>query len=90
MNDPIVYLDDEEREIVEAFEDALEKGELISQLTPERKRELQQIAANTAKKTRNINIRISERDLHRLKVRAAEEGMPYQTLAASILHKATA
>jgi predicted DNA binding CopG/RHH family protein len=57
-------------------------------LSEERKRELQQAARNTLKKTRNINIRLTERDLHKLKVRAAEEGIPYQTLAASILHKA--
>ena len=56
----------------------------------ERKRELQIIAQNTLTKNKNINIRLSERDLHRLKVKAAEEGLPYQTLAASILHKAVA
>jgi predicted DNA binding CopG/RHH family protein len=40
-----------------------------------------------ARKTRNINIRISEYDLDRLKQRAEEEGIPYQTLISSILHK---
>lgn len=40
-----------------------------------------------ARKTRNINIRISEQDLERLKLRAEEEGVPYQTLIASVLHK---
>lgn len=40
--------------------------------------------------TRNINIRLSERDLFKLKAKAIEEGLPYQTLASSILHKATA
>lgn len=56
----------------------------------ERKEELKQIAMNTLRKNKNINIRLSERDLHRLRVKAAEEGIPYQTLAASILHKAVA
>lgn len=46
-------------------------------------------ARATLKKTRNINIRLTERDLHKLKIKAIEEGIPYQTLAASILHKAT-
>ncbi|MBN1101779.1 MAG: hypothetical protein JXL84_00045 [Deltaproteobacteria bacterium] len=39
------------------------------------------------RKTKNINIRISEYDLASLKRKAEEEGMPYQTLVASILHK---
>ncbi len=44
-------------------------------------------AKNSLNKTLNINIRLSERDVYRLKAKAANEGMPYQTLAASILHK---
>ena len=34
-----------------------------------------------------INIRISEQDLYNLRARSAEEGLPYQTLIASVLHK---
>lgn len=56
----------------------------------ERKKELQQIAENTLRKNKNINIRLTEQDLHYLKLKAAEEGIPYQTLASSILHKAVA
>ena len=40
-----------------------------------------------ARKTRNINIRIREHDLAQLKKRAEEEGIPYQTLISSVLHK---
>ena len=40
-----------------------------------------------ARKSRNVNIRISERDLHQLKERSQAEGLPYQTLISSILHK---
>lgn len=84
------YLDDEEQKIVEDFEQALDAGTLksVSDLDARRK-ELQQIARNTLNKTRNINIRLTERDLYRLKAKAIEEGIPYQTLASSILHKAT-
>lgn len=39
------------------------------------------------RKTRNINIRITESDLIQLKQRAADEGIPYQTLVSSVLHK---
>jgi predicted DNA binding CopG/RHH family protein len=40
-----------------------------------------------AKKSRDINIRIAESDLIRLRSRSQAEGLPYQTLIASILHK---
>ena len=49
----------------------------------------EKIARNTLNKSKNINIRISERVLMRLKQKAAEEGLPYQTLASSILHRYT-
>ncbi len=38
-------------------------------------------------KDRRVNVRLSSRDLEALQARAAEEGMPYQTLLASVLHK---
>ena len=44
-------------------------------------------AKNTLSKTKNINIRLNERVLMRLKAKAAERGIPYQTLASSILHQ---
>ena len=42
---------------------------------------------NTVKKTKNINIRISEYDIDKVKQKSAEEGIPYQTLISSIIHK---
>ena len=45
------------------------------------------IAEATIKKDTRINIRLSSRDLRSLQARALREGIPYQTLAASILHK---
>ena len=42
---------------------------------------------NAANKTKNINIRISAYDIEKVKQRAAEEGIPYQTLISSIIHK---
>ena len=83
-------LDQEEAKELEKIENAYERGEIESLSGPElkeRKKELQQIARNTMNKTRNINIRLTERDLHKLKAKAIEDGIPYQTLAASILHK---
>jgi predicted DNA binding CopG/RHH family protein len=54
------------------------------------KREAKQAAKASLNKTLNINIRLSERDVYKLKAKAAEEGLPYQTLAGSILHKSVA
>jgi predicted DNA binding CopG/RHH family protein len=51
------------------------------------KRRFAEYAKNTFKKNKRINIRISEKDLADLKVKSLEEGMPYQTLISSILHK---
>jgi len=42
---------------------------------------------NAANKTKNINIRISTYDIEKVKQRSAEEGIPYQTLISSIIHK---
>jgi predicted DNA binding CopG/RHH family protein len=84
-------LEEEEKQELEAIENALEKGEQKdTQAFDKRKKELQQIARNTMNKTKNINIRLSERDLYKLKAKAIEEGIPYQTLASSILHKSAA
>lgn len=44
-------------------------------------------ASKAFKKDKRINIRISSRDLEAIQKRALEEGLPYQTLIASILHK---
>ena len=79
-------LDSDEQAIL----DAVENGEFQSVPDVEgRKKQLQQYAKSTLNKTKNINLRLSERDLYRLRAKAIEEGIPYQTLASSILHKAT-
>lgn len=79
-------LDPEEEEILQAFEE----GKLVKiKDFAQEKKKLEQAARNTLNKTKNINIRLSERDLNKLKARAAKEGIPYQTLASSILHQAT-
>ena len=54
------------------------------------KKAAQTAAKNTLNKTKNINIRLSEKVLAKLRAKAAREGIPYQTLAASILHKSVA
>lgn len=46
-------------------------------------------AKATLHRVRNINLRLSERDLQKIKAKAAEKGIPYQTLVTSILHEYT-
>ena len=73
-----------EEDILTSFE----KGEWQS--VPNLKAEIARYAASataTLAKDKRINIRLSSRDLEDVQTRAAEEGMPYQTLIASILHK---
>ena len=48
---------------------------------------LRTIAKNTMLKDQRMNVRISKRDLVHLKAKALEEGIPYQTLVTSIIHK---
>ena len=72
-----------EREVVNAFE----KGQLESVATKAELAKLKAAARATATKDRRVNIRLSSGDLSDIQVRALEEGVPYQTLIASVLHK---
>ncbi|MFP4393443.1 MAG: antitoxin [Desulfohalobiaceae bacterium] len=76
----INQLDDYESEILKAYE----HGELKPSPSDT---DFQAVAQHTMKKARKINIRISENDLSALQRKAAREGIPYQTLIGSVLHK---
>jgi predicted DNA binding CopG/RHH family protein len=67
--------------------EAVERGEFTSVLTKNRREQLEAIAGNTFKKDKRINIRISNRDLLAVQSKASQEGIPYQTLVSSIIHK---
>jgi predicted DNA binding CopG/RHH family protein len=76
--------DEEELLILQDFE----RGEFESiQNFRAEKRSLEAAARRTLQKDKRINIRISSRDLEKLQKRAVMEGVPYQTLIASTLHK---
>lgn len=51
------------------------------------KKQYQQYAKNTLGKTKNINIRISESDLAKVKAIAIKKGIPYQTMITSVIHQ---
>lgn len=73
----------EEKEILESFE----RGETRSTLTAEKRQEYIAAARQTFRKDKRVNIRLSRADLEMLQERALMEGIPYQTLMSSILHK---
>lgn len=77
-------LDEEEIELM----DSIESGEWDS--VDDLKEEIsshQEIARNTLKKDKRVNLRMSSKDLEAIKTFAIEEGLPYQTLMSSVLHK---
>jgi len=77
-------LDDLEKDILGAYE----KGELVSTKPSKKEKEKFKAAAQaTFLKDRRVNIRLSSPDLMDIQARALEEGVPYQTLIASVLHK---
>jgi predicted DNA binding CopG/RHH family protein len=76
--------DEEELELVQAWEaGALKPVSGMAQLLKDHRG----IAEASFKKDQRLNIRISSRDMKSLQARALEEGIPYQTFAASLLHK---
>ena len=78
------YLDKEELELIESLENDgwkpaknLEGWQTL----------LSKAATNTLAKDQRMNIRITKNDLDGIKLKAMEEGLPYQTLVASVIHK---
>ena len=66
---------------------AFEAGLFSSELSEAKIARLARAADETLKKDKRINIRLPSRDLEALQRRALREGVPYQTLIASVLHK---
>ena len=73
----------EEKEILEAFK----KGELKPVNDKKLKNQIIEAAKNMDKKSKHISVRISEYDLLKIKEKAIETGIPYQTLIGSVLHQ---
>ncbi len=77
-------LDRYEKQVLSAFETGKLKSTVTSEASLRRYREY---ARATLTKNRRVNVRLSTQDLSEIQTRAAEEGVPYQTLIASVLHK---
>lgn len=80
----MVELDQEEREVLRAYEEGRLEQLALSAEEVEAYREA---AREVGRKEKRVNIRLSARDLEDLQIKAKEEGLPYQTLMASVLHK---
>jgi predicted DNA binding CopG/RHH family protein len=74
----------EEKEILDAYESGKLKKSADQSQEVEK---LRAAARETFKKDARINIRLSARDLRSLQAKALREGIPYQTLVSSVLHK---
>jgi predicted DNA binding CopG/RHH family protein len=76
-------LDKDERELARS----LEKEEWVSDLSKKEKRQYEEYARYSLNKQKRINIRMSERDLKKIRAKAIEEGLPYQSLITMLIHK---
>jgi len=83
-NDIFSPIDEEEKELIKSIKKGewkeVENSELFE-------KQALQYAETTMRKDKRMNIRVSERDLKNLKIKALEEGLPYQTLVSMVLHK---
>jgi predicted DNA binding CopG/RHH family protein len=77
-------LESEEKELLESYE--ADEWRSVDNLD-EAKQAYSEYARATFRKDRRVNIRISSKDLEAIQKRALEEGLPYQTLISSVLHK---
>jgi predicted DNA binding CopG/RHH family protein len=79
-----ILFDEEEKDISESYE----RGEWRPIKNPKAEiKKLREYARNTLQKNKRINIRMSSKDLDQVQVIAAQEGIPYQTMISSIIHK---
>ena len=79
-----VPLDQEEEDLMKSLED--NEWETVKNLEQE-KRVAITAARNTLKKDKRINLRLTQKDYQQIQIKAIEEGIPYQTLISSLVHK---
>lgn len=79
--DPI---DEEERDLMESIEN--DEWRPVKNIKQEKEKAMA-AARNTLKKDKRINLRLTQKDYHQIQIKAIEEGIPYQTLISSVLHK---
>ena len=77
-------LDQEEKDLMES----VERGEWqpVKNITEEKEKAML-AARNSLKKDKRINLRLTQKDYYQIQIKAIEEGIPYQTLISSLVHK---
>ena len=79
--DPI---DKEERDLMESIE--RDEWQPVKNIDQEKEKAIA-AARNTLKREKRINLRLTQKDYHQIQIKAIEEGIPYQTLISSLVHK---
>ena len=77
-------IDQEEKDLMESIE--RDEWQPVKNIDQEKEKAIA-AARNTLKKDKRINLRLTQKDYHKIQIKAVEEGMPYQTLISSIVHK---
>ncbi len=77
-------IDQEEKDLMESIE--REEWKPVKDFNREKDKAIE-AARNTLKKDKRINLRLTQKDYQQIQIRAIEEGIPYQSLIASIVHK---
>ena len=77
-------IDQEEKDLIESIE--RDEWRPVKNINQEKEKAIA-AARNTLKKDKRINLRLTQKDYHQIQIRAIEEGIPYQTLISSIVHK---
>lgn len=81
MTEKNYQLDEQEQDILDTFN----RGEWVS--TGEDLDKYKEVAKQTFAKNHRINFRVSEKDFRSIQISARKEGIPYQTLVSSVVHK---
>ena len=76
--------DHEEKDLMESIE--RDEWEPVKKFDQEKEKAVS-AARNTLKKDKRINLRLTQKDYHQIQIKAIEEGIPYQTLISSLVHK---
>ena len=79
-----IPIDQEEKDLMESIE--RDEWQPVENIDQERNKAMA-AARNTLKKDKRINLRLSQKDYHQIQIKAIEEGIPYQTLISSLVHK---
>jgi len=77
-------LDQEEKDLMESVE--RDEWQPVKNITEEKEKAML-AARNTLKKDKRINLRLTQKDYYQIQIKAIEEGIPYQTLISSLVHK---